>query len=304
VFFAADLTVVGLRALTFVALFLAVGTWVFVALWQRELAPEFSERIRNAARAAAVVALIAAVVHYVLTPARMAGSFGSTFDPSLEALLLQSSSGPANIVRVVGLALLALSLDRAAKLNTIAAGVGGALALASFAFGGHTAIHPLRFVLAPLLLAHLAAAAFWFGALWPLYAAAGEGPPERSGALLAQFSRLAVRVVPVVLVCGLGMAVVFVRSLSELATPYGAMLAGKTAGFGVLMGLAALNKWRFAPAVRAGDVRATRSFRRTVAIEWLLIVVILVTTAVMTSLYAPEHLEGAFGAGHGIEPAH
>jgi len=304
VFLAADLTVVGLRALTFVALFLAVGTWIFVALWERELAPEQSERIRHAARAAAVVALILTVVHYVLTPARMAGSFGSTFDPSLEALLLQSSSGPASIARVVGLALLALSLDRVTKMNTIGAGIGAALALASFAFGGHAAIHPLWFFLAPLLLVHLTATAFWLGALWPLHSVVGQGSPQRSGVLIDQFTRLAIRIVPLVLVCGVGMTVIFLRSVSELATPYGAMLILKAVGFGACMALAALNKSRFAPVVAAGDARAVRSFRRIVAAEWMLIVLILVATAVMTSLYAPEHLEGAFGAGHSTETTH
>ena len=303
-FLAADLAVISLRALTFVALFMAVGTWIFVALWERDLAPEQAERIRNVARAAAVVALIVTVIHYVLSPARMAGSFGSTFDPSLEALLLQSSSGPASIARVVGLALLALSLDRATKLNTIGAGIGATLALASFAFGGHTSIHPLWFVLGPLLLVHVAAAAFWFGALWPLFAAAGEGPPQRAGLLLEQFTRLAIRIVPLVLLAGVGMSVVFVRSLAELATAYGAMLIAKTVGFSACMALAGLNKGRFAAAVAAGNERATWAFRRIVAAEWALIVVILVTTAVMTSLYAPEHLEGAFGAGHSAEPTH
>ena len=303
-FLAADLIVVGLRALTFVALFFAVGTWIFVALWERDLSRGQAERMRNVARAAAVVALIVTVVHHVLTPAYMAGSFGSTFDPSLEALLLQSSSGPANIARVVGLALLALSLDRATKLNTIGAGIGAALALASFAFGGHTSIHPLWFVLAPLLLVHLTAAAFWFGALWPLYAAAGDGPPQRAGLLVNQFTRLAMRIVPLVFLAGLIMSVLFVRSFAELATPYGAMLIAKTVGFGACMALAGVNKGRFAPAVGAGDERATRSFRGIVTAEWTVIMVILVATAVMTSLYAPEHLEGAFGAGHRVEPTH
>ena len=303
-FLAADLVVVGLRALTFVALFFAVGTWMFVALWQRDLAVEQAERIRHAARAGAVVALIVTVLYYVLMPAYMAGSFGSTFDPSLEALLLQSNSGPANIARVVGLALLALSLDRATQLNTIGAGVGCALALVSFAFGGHTTIHPLWFVLAPLLLVHLAAAAFWFGALWPLYAAAGEGPPQRAGVLLERFTRLALRIVPLVLLAGVGMSLVFLRSFSELATPYGAMLIAKTAGFGICMALAGVNKSRFAPSVGAGDEGAARAFRRAAAAEWALIVVILVLTAIMTSLYAPEHLEGVFGAGHSTESTH
>ena len=83
------------------------------------------------------------------------------------------------------------------------------------------------------------------------------------------------------------------------------MVLGKAAAFGVLMYLAALNKGRYAPGVAAGDERAARSFRRTVAAEWSVLVVVLVTTRVMTALYAPEHLEGAFGShGHCDRPSH
>ena len=128
------------------------------------------------------------MLHYVLTPARMAGSFGSTFDPSLESLLLRSSSGGAHIVRVVGLALLALSLDRAGRVNTIGNVAGAALALGSFALMGHTVIHPLRWLLAPLLLVHVGVAALWFGALWPLRLIAIREPAERAGAIVARFS--------------------------------------------------------------------------------------------------------------------
>ena len=109
---ATDALVLALRALTFVALFQAAGAALFLALYERELGGS-AERIRNIARVAALAALCAAVFHYVLTPARMAGDFGSTFDPSLESLLLRSSSGGAHIVRVVGLALLLLSLGLA-----------------------------------------------------------------------------------------------------------------------------------------------------------------------------------------------
>ena len=133
------------------------------------------------ARIAALVALVAAVLHYVLTPARMAGDFGSTFDPALESLLLRSNSGTAHIVRVVGLAILLLSLDRASKLNTWAACGGAALALLSFVLMGHTVIHEQRWILAPLLLVHVVVAAVWLGALAGLYLAArADGHGERS----------------------------------------------------------------------------------------------------------------------------
>ena len=173
-FFATDALVIGLRAIGFVALFQAAGVALFLALYESHIARGPADRLRDAARIAALVALVAAVLHYVLTPARMAGDFSSTFDPALESLLLRSSSGTAHIVRVVGLAILLLSLDRASKLNTWAACAGAALALLSFALMGHTVIHPQRWLLAPLLLVHVAVAAVWLGALAGLYVAARD----------------------------------------------------------------------------------------------------------------------------------
>jgi putative copper resistance protein D len=151
------------------------------------------------------------VLHYVLTPARMAGDFGSTFDPALESLLLRSNSGFAHIVRVVALAVLLLSLDRASRVNTWAATGAAVLALVSFALMGHTVIHPQRWLLAPLLLVHVGVAAWWLGALAGLYIAARE-EGTASGPLVARFSAHAVRLVPAIFVCGLVMAALFVQS--------------------------------------------------------------------------------------------
>jgi putative copper export protein len=301
VFFLTDALVIGLRAIVFVALFQAAGAALFLALYEPQTAPAVADRLRLVARVAALVALVAAVLHYVLTPARMAGDFGSTFDPALESLLLQSSSGTAHIVRVVGLAILLLSLDRASKLNTWVACGGAALALLSFALMGHTVIHPQRWILAPLLLVHVAVAAVWLGALAGLYIAARE-QGTASGPLVARFSAHASRAVPAIFVCGFLMSVLFIRSYAELATPYGAMVLGKSLGFAALMALAAMNKWRLGPRLLAGDARAVPALQRTIAAEWVLISLLIAATAVMTSLYAPEHLEGSFE--HAAPPTH
>jgi putative copper export protein len=55
--------------------------------------------------------------------------------------------------------------------------------------------------------------------------------------------------------------------------------------FAVLMGLAALNKWRYGPACAAGEARA---FRRTVIVEYVLVCLVLAVTATMTTFYSPE----------------
>jgi putative copper resistance protein D len=206
-------------------------------------------------------------------------------------------------VRVVGLAVLLLSLDRATKLNRWAACGGAALALLSFALMGHTVIHDQRWLLAPLLLVHVVVAAVWLGALAGLYVAMRETGAQ-SGALVARFSRHAVWAVPAILVCGLLMSLIFIRSFAELTTSYGAMVVGKALGFAALMALAAQNKWRLGPRLLAGDVSAVPALQRTIKLEWALIAVVLVATAVMTSLYAPEHLEGAFAPEHEVAQAH
>lgn len=302
-FVAADLLVVGLRALSFVAIFQAAGAAIFIALFGPRLDAAAGERLLSLTRVAAVAALVLTVLNYVLTPARMAGSMGGTFDASLDSLQLRSNAGGANIVRVVGLALLVVSLDRVSRLNTIVAGAGAALAILSFALMGHTAIHPLRWLLAPLLLAHVGVVAFWFGALWPLASIVRTEPAERAAAIVARFSQLATRLVPLILICGVAISVVFIRSWAELFTGYGALVLAKTASFGVLLWLAALHTWRYASWIAAGDRAAARSFGRTVRVEWGLIAAVLIATAVMTTLFAPEHLEGSFSE-HQLEPRH
>jgi len=302
-FFLTDALVIGLRAIVFVALFQAAGAAFFLSLYESQTTPAVADRLRLVARVAALVALVAAVLHYVLTPARMAGDFGSTFDPALESLLLRSSSGTAHIVRVVGLAILLLALDRASRINTWAARIGAALALLSFALMGHTVIHPQRWILAPLLLVHVFVAAVWLGALAGLYIAARD-TGTASAPLVARFSRHAAAAVPAIFVCGFLISVLFIRSFDELATPYGAMVLGKSLGFAALMALAAHNKWRLAPRLSAGDASAAPALQRTVRAEWALIATVLVATAIVTSLYAPEHLEGAFAPEHQIVPAH
>ena len=103
------------------------------------------------------------------------------------------------------------------------------------------------------------------------------------------------------LICGALLALVLIRSVAELATAYGAMVLGKTAAFGALMYLATLNRRRYGPGVAVRDAGSVRAFTRTMAAEWSVLAAVLVATALMTALFAPAHLEGAFGS-HSLEP--
>jgi putative copper resistance protein D len=289
-----------LRGLAFVALFQAAGAALFLRIFARELDAS-AALIRDVARTAALAAVVLTALHHVLIPARLAGTFAATFDASLGELVLESNIGPAHAVRLAGLALLAVSLDQDSRAHVIASLVGAGLALSSFALMGHTTIHDLRLVLAPLLLVHVASAAFWFGSLWPLYLVANRESPELAGRVATRFSTHAVRYVPLILFCGAAMTLIFVRSIEALLTGYGAMIGLKTLAYAALLGLAALNRQRLVPEIAAASGAARRAFSATVRIEWAIIAAVLVGTAMITDLFSPEGLHASFSAEHDEE---
>jgi putative copper export protein len=298
--FATDAIVLGLRALAFVAVFQAAGAAIFLALFARELDAS-AHAIRTLAKTTALAAVVLTALHHVLIPARLAGTFVATLDPSLGELVLQSSIGPAHAVRLAGLALLAVSLDQATRPHLIATLIGAGFALLSFALMGHTTIHELRLVLAPLLLVHIASAAVWFGSLWPLHIVANREPIELAGRVAARFSSLAVRSVPLIFVCGAAMTLIFVRSIDALVSGYGAMVALKTSAYAALLVLASFNRQRLGPEIAAANGAALRLFARIVRIEWLIIAGVLVATALMTDLFSPEDLHASFSSEHEAE---
>jgi putative copper export protein len=166
--------------------------------------------------------------------------------------------------------------------------VGAALVAASFWLTGHTVANPLRWALAPLLTFHVMIVAFWFGALVPLYITCAVETAAIAGKVTEAFSEVALWLVPGIALAGAALSIGLVHHTAELTTRYGLSLLAKFLGFVLLMGLAALNKWRLGPAIVVGDAFAIRSFRRCLAAEYVLISAVLSITAVMTTLYSPE----------------
>jgi putative copper resistance protein D len=283
-----DTLSVVVRALSFVTLFQAAGAAIFIAAFGRELTHSLAD-IRRAARLAALAGLVLVLAHYSLEAARMAGEMSGATDASLQAIVLHSTSGAMVAVRALGLLLIAVGLRRKGDWSTIPGVIGATLAVTSFALLGHTSVHSSRWVLAPMLIVHLLAVAFWFGALLPLYFVSKREMPLVAAKVIDAFSLVAVWVVPGILIAGLVMALLLIPRLGVLREPYGELLIAKLVGFAVLMGFAATNKWRFGPAIARGEARAAQLLRRSVAAEYVLISAVLAITAVMTSFFSPEH---------------
>jgi putative copper resistance protein D len=278
-----DAVAVLARALSFIALFQAAGGALFVTLFGSRLAV-CTARIKQVGRIATVGAALLLMVHFALETARLAGNFSGLWDRQLQQLLWQSALGTSLRLQLAGLLLVLVGLYGSRTLSVL----GILVVVAAFATLGHTVDHPHRAVLAALLVIHLLSIVFWFGALWPLRQVVMRETPASAAAVLERFSRLAIWIVPALLLAGATLVVLLVPGLAVFATPYGELLLAKMLGFAVLMYFAALNKLRLTPALGRNDVGAAQRLRRTLLLEYLLIGAVLVITAFMTGLYSPD----------------
>ena len=276
-----------LRALSFVALFQATGAAIYLACFG-ELLVATRRAVQRLALKSALVAIVLLIVQYLFEAARMGGELASVMDRDLQALALHSPAALALAVRVIGLAVLALTLRAKSKPGIALVVAATSVVLLGFTLMGHTASHSPRWLLVPLLLAHLLVVAFWFGALVPLRLATRFEAPRTAGAAIEAFSTAATWIVPALLVAGVALAAVLLGDFAGLRTAYGQALIIKFGGFALLMGLAALNKWRLGPGVTSGDARVTRNFRRSLQVEYVLIAAVLTVTAIMTTFFSPD----------------
>jgi len=274
------------RAGSYLLVLQATGTLIFLALFGRYCRGA-EVAVQTHAWRCALAALCSCALQLLLEPAYMAGAAAGVLDRSLWQLVLHSRSA------------LALTLRAAAMLGVLIAGAtpGGrrlpamaavCLTATSFMVSGHTVTATPRALLAALLGWHVLVASFWLGSLWPLRLLARALDPAGLVAILARFSALALKVVPLLALAGVAMACLLLPGVAALGTAYGALLCGKALLFAGLMGLAALNRLRLTPRLAGGDPTAARALCRSLIGEYVLIGLVLLATAALTGLYSPQ----------------
>lgn len=229
----------------------------------------------------------ASILRILLLAGSMSGEILGMFDGSFASMILSAGEGRATGVRIVGLALL-LSAFSAKPVFRGPAIVGAIAASTSFAWVGH--IHGMKPNTAATLLLclHLLCAAFWLGALLPLWVIAAGGNAAQTAAAAARFGKLALRVVAVLLAAGMSLLLVLIGNAAQFwASDYGRMMAIKLLAVAALLGVAAWNKLFLTPRLLKGDARAALMFRRSLLTEMALGALILLTTAAFTTLTGP-----------------
>lgn len=204
----------------------------------------------------------------------------------LRDVALDMAAGQAMLVRAAVLA--ALLIPALARRPWAALGLSG-IAAASLAFGGHAAggEGTLGLLRLGADMLHLLAAGVWLGALIAFVTRAFEGMEAETFEALARFSGVGVGSVVVLAATGLANALWDSGGapLAALATAWGRLLLLKLGLVGVMLALAALNRWRLVPALAQGGAPADRArLRLSLAAETLLGVAVLLLVSLLGQL--------------------
>lgn len=241
------------------------------------------------------------------------GSLGSLMELRTWQVGANSTFGRAAYCAVSGLLLILLGVTRPSSgVMALLRAAGVLLALGSFALTGHVVTAGPWWLTWPLLLVHVGIVAFWIGSLLPLHRALSTSA-EHVGPLVGRFSRLAVILVPVLLLAGVLIAVVQVgRVEAVLTTEYGRVLLVKVALVSGIMLLAALNRLWLTPTLVRGDAGASSWLRLSILTEMGLVIAILAATATLGTTPPPRalvsdalldasdlHAHGEHGSMHG-----
>ncbi|MBU2994347.1 CopD family protein [Octadecabacter sp. 1_MG-2023] len=241
------------------------------------------DRTRGLAVAFAVLGLMATILAFSLRGANLTGDVSGMTDPEMLGLLWTTPVGTALLLRLVGLGLLIAGLF-IGRVGIWVSVLGGIIAIWSFDHVGHVSGRDTTLLDIALTL-HLLAVALWIGVLTPLKRLASSSATYASAADVGhRFGVVAMVTVPALIIAGGYMGYKLVGSLEALVgTGYGQALIIKVMLVGLLLGLAAANKLRFIPALRSGDPAAANHLSKSISVEWLVILAVLGTTAVLTT---------------------
>lgn len=253
-------------------------------------------RLGQLVRASVWVLAIVLPVRIVMQGAVLAGSLGSVTVADLQVVVVNTMWGHGWVAQATALILLVVATRGGPALHdsrwrivaaaafllaTGAAVMGHAAALSAVAIG-FDAVHGLA---AGVWAGGVGALAI--GALPPLIALPSEHRVAAVRRALTLFTPIALGAAGILVVTGIAAAWWHLRGdVSALALPgYGRWLVGKLLAITMVMGLGAWH-WRVAQPSLRSDQSLVR-LGRTVGLEFLLLLVVLVLTAVLTGTAPP-----------------
>ncbi|NRA54284.1 MAG: CopD family protein [Gammaproteobacteria bacterium] len=239
-------------------------------------------------------AIVAAGVNFFIQVGSFAeAGLAGMFDEVFIELLWQSPIGDALILILLALVVMLVSCLLAGAsaiwlryLSIVLTVVGLVVLSKAFTLVGHTS--QLSLATQVILAIHLSIAAWWLGALWPLWRACFDVPNQALHGLMKKFGNYAVINVLVLIICGTVLGVELVGSFEALfLTIYGLGIAIKLLTVNFILLLGAHHKWTLVPALL--KQQSSKVLASSLKVEIYLGLTILVITTVVSTLIGPFH---------------
>jgi putative copper resistance protein D len=246
----------------------------------------------------AVFGLIAVSVNYFA----QVGSFAETglmgmFDAQMHAFLWPTQVGKTVFWRLIGFGLMLLaSYTMLSKNNntrhfSVAISIISSLLIAvTFTFIGHST--ELGLVAQGLILIHVLIIGSWIGAFYPLWKLCNIDDNIVIQNVMDTFGRIGIGIVILVLLSGMGMVWMLFDSPTELlSSDYGIAVTIKLSLVAIILLIAAWHKFILVPNLTIFTAPfAKRKLQKSIGLEALVALIILATTAILSSVLGPISL--------------
>lgn len=278
------------RAAHFLSLMTIFGAEAFRLLLVRLNPPPRSRVPDSVFEWAAIIALVTALLWFLLTTAQATGDPSAMFDShTVWTMATATSFGPFFVARIVACGALCVTVfgprTRTARLFL------SGFALADIAFTGHVAASGPSFVWLRVAndATHLLAAGFWMGALVELvpFAIANRASPDTLVPPLKMFSGWGMIAVALLILAGAVNTVMILYVEPQRWSPtYLTLLALKITLAGFMVALALVNRFSLLSGIRDGHPEAERNLIGSVVTELATGVIVVVIVGFL-GLIAP-----------------
>ena len=247
-----------------------------------------------------VLGFIAVIIHFFIQVGDFSESgLAGMFDTEMISFLWQSPVGDSVLWRLLAFIFLGVALffgNLNVKYETfrlkhaiftflyVAAIVSFTY---SFTFVGHTA--GIGWMAKWLLGFHAFTMAWWLGALYPLWLSCKCLPPPALYKLMCLWGQIAMFMVGLLIVCGIGLLFLFIANPLELfTTPYGQTMLLKLIFVATILSIAAYHKFHLVEEVQQEAI--CHKLEKSIRNEMLIAVIILVITATLSCVLGPVSL--------------
>ncbi len=253
-------------------------------------------RLTVLTQASNVAALVGLGLWLILQAAAMADADSAmTAFAAVPTVLLKTSFGHVVLLQIAAFLILAVVMGMRDSTHRQSISLGMAVIAVALQAG-----HSHAFSMQPglsLLLAcdvlHLAGAGAWLGGLVPLLLLVRAASPQAGATAARAFSPLGQASIFALVVSAAIQGWVLVASIPGLiGTAYGWLVLIKLALFGVLLGFAWFNRYRFAPALLRGDpALAKRTLIRSIALQTGFAAAIVLAAVILSELPPSMHTQ-------------